>query len=152
MCDIQPFIPPFTQRDTQPDIQPVTSIQAPTRRRLLAAGMLLIGAAPWQRAAANDQPALQARLLQLVTQPDARAVGWAVWPALGQPTREALSAQLGHRLHVAAHRGFDALHQAFEQAVQADFAAGRCLQVSGWVLARTEVELCALAALAAPKI
>jgi hypothetical protein len=41
----------------------------------------------------------------------------------------------------------DALQQAFQISVKTDFAESRCMSVSGWVLARTEVELCALAAL-----
>jgi hypothetical protein len=146
---------------------PTEDRAAPPRRRLLAgvtAGLALIGSGLWQRAVAAagrpvEVPAASvdvALLLQLAGHADAVPVGLAALPALGHPSRLALQAQLGARLTAVSYvagterldlRRTDDLQRAFVQAVKADFGAGRCLQLGGWVLARTEVEVCALAAL-----
>jgi hypothetical protein len=141
-------------------IQPDMCTQAPMRRRLLTslmAGLSIVGTGLWPHSAvaANRQSATEARLLELVALPDARAVGQAVLPMLGHPSRQALVEGLGSRLSALAGQTdlgccrFGDLQLAFEEAVRADFEAGRSVLVGGWVLARTEVEFCALAALGA---
>ena len=134
----------------------------PARRHYLAsalsvASIVSVGGWPWHGEAAVGLTAdfAQANLLRLASQPQAALVGAAVLPQLAHPTAQVLVRALVSRL--SGFIGSD-LHQvcdttelqvAFQQAVQADFAQGRCESVSGWVLARTEVELCALAALSA---
>lgn len=130
------------------------------RRRYLTsalsvAALFSVGTWPSRTEAATTAPAscAQANLLRLMPQPHAALVGAAVLPQLSHPTSQALvqtlvsrlSGFLGNDLHQVCGSG--QLQLAFQQAVQADFAQGRCVSVSGWVLTRTEVELCALAAL-----
>jgi hypothetical protein len=40
-----------------------------------------------------------------------------------------------------------ALHERVHQAIRADFAAGRVVDVNGWLLSQTEARLCALLSL-----
>lgn len=134
----------------------------PTRRHYLAsvlsvASIVSMGGWPWHAevTAGVATDGAQANLLRLAPQPQATLVGAAVLAQLAHPTPQALvqalvsrlSGFLGSNLHQACDAG--QLQMAFQQAVQDDFAQGRCVSVSGWVLARTEVELCALAALSA---
>jgi len=133
-----------------------------SRRRYLTsalptAALLSVGGWPWLAKAETAAPAsfALANLLRLAPQPQAALIGAAVLPQLAHPAPQALvqalvsrlSAFLGHDLHQVCDTG--QLHLAFQEAVQADFAQGKCQSVSGWVLTRTEVELCALAALSA---
>ena len=133
-----------------------------SRRRYLTsalptAALLSVGGWPWLAKAKAAAPAsfALANLLRLAPQPQAALIGAAVLPQLAHPAPQALvqalvsrlSAFLGHDLHQVCDTG--QLHLAFQEAVQADFAQGKCQSVSGWVLTRTEVELCALAALSA---
>ena len=133
-----------------------------TRRRCLtsalsAAALFGVGGWSWRtQAATTAHPSCaQANLLRLAPQPKAALVGAAVLQHGVETTPQALvhtlvsrlSGFLGSDLHQACDAG--QLQMAFQQAVQADFAQGRCVSVSGWVLARTEVEICALAALSA---
>lgn len=137
---------------------------SPTRRQCLAAALsgasivgLGVGGWPFHAEAAGEVTVDGAltNLLRLAPQPQAALVGAVVLPQLAYPTPRSLvqalvsrlSEFLGGDLHPACDTG--QLQWAFQQAVQADFAQGRCVSVSGWVLARTEVELCALAALPA---
>jgi len=124
---------------------------------LSAASIANVGGWRWHAEAAVGVVAdgAQANLLRLVPQSQAAMVGAAVLPQLAHPTPQALvqalvsrlSGFFGGDLHQACDTG--QLHLAFQEAVKDDFAQGRCVSVSGWVLARTEVELCALAALSA---
>ncbi len=131
-----------------------------TRRHYLtmalsAASVTSVGGWPWHVEAAVGAAAnaAQANLLRLVPQSQAAAVGTAVLAQLAHPTPQGLVQTLESRLsgfldgdlHQACDTG--QLYLAFQKTVQDDFAQGRCVSVSGWVLARTEVELCALAAL-----
>lgn len=109
----------------------------------------------WQQpalAASDPLPALS-NLSRLVAPAQAGSVGDAVLPGLGHPTAEALVLALVARLSVVARIDLTGvcttatLHRALQQAVSADFAEGRCVTVGGWVLTRTEAELCAWAAL-----
>ena len=139
------------------------SKQTPPRRRYLisaAAITAALGCGTWPllSQARTFAPAdfTQANLLRLASQSPAAQVGAAVLPQLAYPTRQALVESLGTRLagflEGNLHLPCDTrqLHLAFQAAIQDDFAQGRCVSVSGWVLARSEVELCALAALSAP--
>ena len=133
-----------------------------SRRRCLTSALsmaALFGGGGWslrtQLATTAPASCAQANLLRLAPQPKAALVGAAVLQHLTDKTPQALvhtlvsrlAGFLGSDLHQACDAG--PLQMAFQQAVQADFAQGRCLSVSGWVLARTEVEVCALAALSA---
>lgn len=133
-----------------------------TRRHYLASALSVasiasLGGWPWHDAAAVGVAAngAQANLLRLAPQPQAAAVGSAVMAQLAYPTRQALvqtlAARLSGFLGSDLHQACDPapLHLAFQEAIKDDFAQGRCVLVSGWVLARTEVEVCALAALSA---
>lgn len=138
------------------------SIQSHTKRRYLKAAVALlpmIGAAAWHwpvMAAAGEARA-RSNLLRLVSDTQAAWVGSALLPQVGHQTPAALVRALSSRLSLFS--GIEltgicemvALQQAFLKAVSADFAEGRCLMVSGWVLTRTEVELCTLAALSATR-
>lgn len=133
-----------------------------TRRHYLAsalsvASIVSFSGWPWHVEAGVEvaTDCAQVNLLRLAPQSQAAMVGLAVLPQLAHPTPQALvqalvsriSGFFGGDLHQACDTG--QLHLAFQEAVKDDFAQGRCVSVSGWVLARTEVELCALAALSA---
>lgn len=133
------------------------------RRRYLAtalSGLAVLGLGGWawqaEASEAASADAAHANLLRLAAQTPAAVVGAAVLPQLAHTTPQALVASLGTRLagflEGNLHQPCDTsqLHLAFQAAIQDDFAQGRCVSVSGWVLARSEVELCALAALSAP--
>jgi len=136
-------------------------LSQPSTRRQSLLSMLamlpMLSGAVWHGPvmAASDLIQPEVNLLRLVSQPHAASVGEALLPQLGQTTRAELIASLTSRLSVFSGQeltGFcriEVLQHAFQKAVQADFAQGRCQSVSGWVLTRTEVELCALAALSA---
>lgn len=146
---------------------PSTTIKPPrpARRHCLVSALSVVsvvsfGGWPWH-AEATARVAVdctQTNLLSLVPQPQSALVGAAVLPQLAHPTPQALvqtlasrlSGFLGRDLQQACDTG--QLQKAFQEAVQADFAGGQCVSVSGWVLARTEVELCALAALSAESV
>jgi len=136
--------------------------QTPARRRFLlvaASVTSLFGTVIWPMlplAVPNSSPgAAHANLLRLAAQTPAALVGAAVLPQLAHATPQALVQSLASRLsgfldgHLHQPCDVYQLHLAFQEAVKADFALGRCVSVSGWVLATTEVELCALAALSA---
>ena len=105
--------------------------------------------------AAGAQEPAPSHLLRLVTEPHARAVGEVLGPELSHKTRAQLVQALTRRLSMFSNKelhescDIEELQAAFQQSVRADFGQGRCLSVSGWVLTRTEAELCALAALSA---
>jgi len=82
-----------------------------------------------------------------------RDLGRAVWRTLpAETTEESLIAALLDRnpevADLIAGGAPDQLAAALRRAVEADFAHGRTHRVDGWVLSRTEAELCALARLA----
>ena len=139
-----------------------TNQPTPTRRRCLTSAfstamLFCIGGWSSRTAAATAARAsfAQANLLSLAPQRQAALVGAAVLPQLEHPTPQALMHSLVSRitgfLPSDLHEACDArqLHIAFQEAVRADFAQSRCVSVNGWVLARTEGEICALAALSA---
>jgi hypothetical protein len=76
----------------------------------------------------------------------ARAIGEAYLRRLEiEPTRASILEHTGGALQIlAAARSQKAALTALASAVRLDFREGRVLQLEGWVLSRTEVELCAL--------
>lgn len=61
--------------------------------------------------------------------------------------RAAASSSLGV---IAAARTRQTAQTALARAVRSDFREGRTIELHGWVLSRTEAELCALALLSSP--
>ena len=129
-----------------------------TRRQHLissisAVALLSCSAWPVLAMAATPPTSAHANLLRLLAQLDAVSVGVAVLPQLINPTPAGLVGALEARLsgffsgNLAAPCELEALQLALQHAVRADFADGLCVSVDGWVLAKSEVELCALAAL-----
>jgi hypothetical protein len=82
----------------------------------------------------------------------ASAIGEAYLRQLDlQPEREAILEHTRSTLDViASARTPQAATTALVGAVRRDFQEGRVLQVEGWLVSRTEVELCALTLLPAP--
>jgi hypothetical protein len=82
----------------------------------------------------------------------ARAIGEAYLRHLGlQPEREAILEHARGALDIiASARTQQAATTALVGAVRRDFQEGRALQLEGWVVSRTEVELCLLTLLPAP--
>ena len=76
----------------------------------------------------------------------ARAIGAAYLRQLGvEPTRGSILEHAGGALKVlGAARSEEAALADLIGAVRRDFQEGRVLLLEGWVLSRTEVELCAL--------
>jgi hypothetical protein len=128
------------------------SMAVATRRTLLCAAAPLAFAAATTASAAV--PGRSQRLTAIFADRRAAAeLGLAVWPTLPAATTEdsLIEAILGRHAGLAellAEGPPEALAAALRRAVDADFAAGRTHLVDGWVLARTEAELCALARLA----
>ncbi len=123
-----------------------------TRRTLLcAAAPLALAAVAADRA---GMPGRSHRLTALFANRRAAAeLGRAVWPTLPAATTEdslieAILERHAGLAELLAEGPPEALAAALRRAVAADFAAGRTHLVDGWVLARTEAELCALARLA----
>ena len=121
------------------------------RRSLLKAGSSLLALAALGRtAAALPAPGDgAARLLTLLGNPGA-AARLGRCHLLRHP-EEADAARLTARLTARlAPAGGPIRRAALRRSLAADFAAGRVTTVDGWILAATEVDLCALAALKAP--
>ena len=76
----------------------------------------------------------------------ARVIGEAFLRQLGvEPTRAAILEHAGDALEILGTvKGEKAVLTAFVSAVRRDFQEGRILELEGWVLSRTEVQLCAL--------
>ena len=76
----------------------------------------------------------------------ARVIGEAYLRQLKvEPARASILEHTGGTLQILATAGDqEAALAALVSAVRRDFQDGRILQLEGWVLARTEVELCAL--------
>ena len=82
----------------------------------------------------------------------ARAIGEAYLRQLGvEPTRASILEHSRRALEIlATARSQKAALTQLVSAVRRDFQDGRVLQLEGWVVSRTEVELCALMLLPAP--
>ena len=120
-----------------------------TRRTVLcAAAPLALAAVATDRA---GMPGRSRRLTAIFTNRRAAAeLGQAVWPTLPAATTEdslieAILERHAELAELLPEAPPEALAAALRRAVDADFAAGRTHLVDGWVLARTEAELCALA-------
>ncbi|MGD9902718.1 MAG: hypothetical protein AB7U83_04545 [Vicinamibacterales bacterium] len=76
----------------------------------------------------------------------ARAVGEAYLRQLGrETTRESIVAAARGALRIIDRSRTDAdAIRALVRAVREDFERGRSVQIEGWILSRTEAELCAL--------
>ena len=80
-----------------------------------------------------------------------RAIGEAYLRQLGNdPNRESiLAAARGALESIDRARDERSAIQTLVRAVQQDFERGRAVQLEGWILSRTEAEICALTLLAA---
>lgn len=117
----------------------ITRRNAMARLTALASLLLPAGAAQARTPAARYVAALSDRA-------SARRIGrayLAAYPAEADAPR--LTAQLAQALGAA--RGRRDLRLALRRAVRDDMRHGRSVLVDGWVLARTEARLCALASL-----
>jgi hypothetical protein len=105
-----------------------------------------VSAAQGSQATASDR-AMQASSAYLADRTDAvRAIGEAYLRQLGrQPDREAILAAARASLESIrrARDERDAI-RALERAVRDDFERGHTVQLEGWILSRTEAEICAL--------
>jgi hypothetical protein len=81
----------------------------------------------------------------------ARVIGEAYLRQLGrEPNRESiLAAARGALRFIERERDERSAIQALARAVREDFERGRAVQLEGWILSRTEAEICALTLLAA---
>lgn len=107
-----------------------------------------------QRISGWHQPdPLAPRLTAMFTQPaSAAVVGQAYLRATPEETHERRLVSLVCRQLAGGRTGVAlgdraSLREQVREAQRQDFANGRVVQVEGWVLARTEARLCALAAL-----
>jgi len=124
------------------------------RRPILMAALGLAALAGW-RVASTVEPGVVAALRRAVG-PDAsaRAVGRAYLAAhpaeadLGLLARRLAAEPATARALAVASADPAALGQALAQAIRTDFLARRMVKLDGWLLARTEARLCALACLA----
>ena len=75
-----------------------------------------------------------------------RAIGEAYLRQLGhEPTRESiLAAARGALASIDRARDERSAIRALARAVREDFEHGRAVQVEGWIVSRTEVEICVL--------
>jgi hypothetical protein len=78
-----------------------------------------------------------------------KAIGAAYLKQLGvEPTEEAILAAAADALELIARSSTQAIAlTALAQAVRRDFREQRSVQVEGWIISRTEAQLCALSLL-----
>lgn len=119
-----------------------------SRRRVLLSTVLGgVGVATVGAAAAR--PVTERLLAVFAHRASARRLGAKVLPTLGGPSEATLVDALISRqpgLAAALERGDDAaVARSLRAAVAADFRHVRTHVADGWVLSRTEAELCALA-------
>jgi hypothetical protein len=124
-----------------------------TRRTFLGALAAVVATAagatrPWRFVVEIERRPLEARLAHLLRHHEAAAaVGRAATSAAGSDVLvRSLATRLVGGVVEAEAADDDELRDAASRAVAADFAAMDTVKVDGWVLARTEVELCVLAA------
>lgn len=99
----------------------------------------------------HDRELTADRLVQTLDHPQAAAeIGAALLSSRADPQAETFRAALAAKL-MAQGVGPDASTQtikdAMTQLIRWDFAEGNLVDIEGWMLARSEAELCALAAL-----
>jgi hypothetical protein len=122
-----------------------------SRRRLLLAS-LFAGLSAFLPRGAVARPRAERLLAVFGRRDSAREVGVRVVASLPAGTgRAALARELAHRhpaLPAALDAGDDAeVARLLRETIADDLHHGRVRVVDGWVLARTEAELCALACL-----
>jgi hypothetical protein len=124
-----------------------------TRRAFLGAVAAVVATAagatrPWRFVVEVERRPLEARLAHLLHHHEAAAaIGRAATSPEGSETIvRSLATRLAGGVVEADAADDDELRAAASRAVAADFAARDTVTVDGWVLARTEVELCVLAA------
>lgn len=129
----------------------MTASPRTSRRRLLGAGVCVAAEAVVPRSAtAALDPAL--RLVDALDhRSSAEAVGRIVLESDPGATVPSLVAELtlatGRSLDALMELDRDALRDVLRDAREADFRAVRIVRVDGWILARTEARLAALAVL-----
>ncbi len=121
------------------------------RRSLLKAGSGLVAFAALGRTA-TAEPASDDGAARLVALLGNRHAAIRLGRRhLSRHPEERDAAQLAARLTTRlAPAGGPIRRAALRRSLAADFAAGRVTALDGWILANTEVDLCALAALKAP--
>jgi hypothetical protein len=120
----------------------------PSRRNFLT-GLALFAVQRIAPAAAGEAETAELLLSVLADRDRAAQLG-QIWlqQATDLPEAPALARRLLEKLR---HRGWDgsgdqdAIRATLAAATKADYAAGRTVTVEGWELARTQIELCALA-------
>lgn len=121
---------------------------------LAACGSALVAPAPLvdgHQATASDR-AMRSSAGYFGDRADAvRAIGEAYLRQLGRdPNRESiLAAARGTLESIDRARDERSAIQTLVRAVREDFERGRTVQLDGWILSRTEAEICALTLLAA---
>ncbi|MFO1067382.1 MAG: hypothetical protein U1E14_02555 [Geminicoccaceae bacterium] len=110
-----------------------------------AAGSVVVIASPLD-AMATDQAAIR-KLVGLLSDPAGAAQVGAVWLRGAAVSPAAILRELQDSLGTMLELDPKTLRCRLSSQVAADFAASRVDLVGGWVLARTEVRLAALAAL-----
>jgi hypothetical protein len=134
-------------------------VSAPISRRrlLLGAGAalpaVLLPLRPWRALVElAPPPAAAVRLAGVLGHGDsARAVGreyLRVAPAPAHELTAAVAARLPGGRRTLAHAGDDELRTALARCVREDFQADAVVALRGWIVSRTEAQLCALTALA----
>ncbi len=120
-------------------------------RRAVLAGIALAGLAPGLLGRKDPETDV-ALLAGFADRNDAVAIGRAylAQQTLSEPAAD-LSAGLVKSLGIPKGSGLSrtTLGRAITRQCRREFAAGDVISVGGWLLARTEADLCALAALAA---
>jgi len=118
-----------------------------------AAGMLgLASVRPTQAAEAVTRTAMESRLIDLFSRPDSAArIGRSYLRATPDEADRGklLAAILDAEPKLGSPRRRDSreLRRLIAAQCRREFASGRTAQVDGWIIARTEARLCALAAL-----
>ena len=125
------------------------------RRDFLCQALAVCGsalvAADGRQATASDR-AVRSSAVYFGNRADAvRAIGEAYLRQLGRdPNRESiLAAARGTLESIDRARDERSAIEALVRAVREDFERGRAVQLDGWILSRTEAEICALTLLAA---
>jgi hypothetical protein len=122
-----------------------------TRRSFLGTALAAVAGAlsGWSCTRTPQQATFNADTLQALL-PHRDSALWLGRHYLASTPQEADASRLRTLLAGAlgdAQTATDALRGRVRQAIRADFAANRVVDVNGWLLSRTEARLCALASL-----
>lgn len=122
------------------------------RNVMILGGVALVAAAvPASfRLFEHEQGSLADELLAMLADPaGAAAIGRQLPTAAGPEKQKAVAAKIGKRLRSHGWQpgaSPEELHTALAARIRHDFEHGEMVEVSGWQIARTSAELCALAA------